>query len=156
MHKLNFLEKTYAKKGILYFNTQRMYTVSELIEEWDIKRYIIQQAINAGELPAVFDKIQVARNRVAKGYYVLGSDFLAFLNKTNDTPSPELNKPKKQSRKNSLFEQLVSTVIGFVVSIILVKLFFKDITLFKNIYVTLTFTAASVVRGYFVRRVFNK
>ena len=61
-----------------------------------------------------------------------------------------------QTRTKSLIEQLANTVAGFIISIILVKFFFPEISLAKNTYITLVFTVVSIVRGYVIRRIFNR
>lgn len=65
-----------------------------------------------------------------------------------------------QSRRMSLIEAWAGTAIGFVVSVVLgfavYPLFGCSFTLSQNISLTLIFTVASVLRGYAVRRLFNK
>ena len=63
-----------------------------------------------------------------------------------------------QTKTMSLVETLVGIAIGFVVSMILTAyvfpLFGHHISLGDNLQITLIFTVASVLRGYFVRRFF--
>lgn len=65
----------------------------------------------------------------------------------------------KQSKRQSMYETIISTMIGFVVSLISVVVIFPvfDIhTSFGTDFViTVYFTVISIVRGYFVRRYFN-
>ena len=64
-----------------------------------------------------------------------------------------------QSKKNSLFETLLSTAIGFIVSLILTNiilpLFGFDVSFGQSLSITLIYTIASIARGYGVRRLFN-
>lgn len=65
-----------------------------------------------------------------------------------------------QSRTHSLIETFAGVAIGFVVSvalsIIVYPLFGHAFTLGQNMGITLIFTIASIVRGYLVRRAFNR
>lgn len=65
-----------------------------------------------------------------------------------------------QSRRMSLVEAWTGTAIGFVVSVVLglavYPLYGCSFTLSQNISLTLIFTVASIVRGYVVRRLFNR
>jgi len=64
-----------------------------------------------------------------------------------------------QSRKHSLIETLVGVAIGFAVSMglsmVVYPLFGHSFSLAQNLWITVIFTVASVVRGYLVRRLFN-
>ncbi len=66
---------------------------------------------------------------------------------------------KSQSRRWSVVETCASTVIGFVVSLVLVSVvlpkFGYHSTPAHNFWITVIFTVASVVRGYCVRRFFE-
>lgn len=63
------------------------------------------------------------------------------------------------SRLASLIETCVSIAIGFVVSVIITALvmpaYGHHVTLGDNIEITSVFTVASILRGYWVRRMFN-
>lgn len=66
----------------------------------------------------------------------------------------------KQKKKHSFIEALAGTIIGLITSFI-IQLFlypFLDISVSigQNIVITAVFFIASVCRGYFVRRLFNK
>lgn len=60
-----------------------------------------------------------------------------------------------QARKHSLIEAIAGTAIGFAVSVILTALIFPGMGIIENVRITLIFTAASIVRSYYVRRFFN-
>ena len=64
-----------------------------------------------------------------------------------------------QSRRHSLYETLISTVVGFVVSsALLAFLSWRDdlpFSLWRNLEWTFWFTIASIIRGYGLRRFFN-
>ena len=66
----------------------------------------------------------------------------------------------KQTKKQSLIESVVQTVIGlgtsFLIQLILYPIMNIPVSLSQNIIITAVFFAASIVRGYFVRRIFNK
>lgn len=65
-----------------------------------------------------------------------------------------------QSKKLSFIESTVQTFIGlavsFVIQLIIYPVLNISVTVTQNIIITLVFTIASIVRGYFVRRLFNK
>lgn len=65
----------------------------------------------------------------------------------------------QQSRLSSLIEAVVSTVIGFAVSVFAGHFVFPHygvhISLDTNLHITFWFTLISIVRGYVVRRWFN-
>ena len=64
-----------------------------------------------------------------------------------------------QSKTRSFNEANIGTLIGFIISLLLQILVFPFYgmhpTLDQNISITAIFTVASVIRGYFVRRMFN-
>jgi predicted membrane protein len=65
-----------------------------------------------------------------------------------------------QTKKQSLLESLTNTMIGFVISFastfIIFPLMGFESSASKNIIITLFFTAVSILRGYVIRRFFNK
>ena len=66
----------------------------------------------------------------------------------------------KQKKKHSLIETISGTVIGLVTSFI-IQLFLYPILdipvrLEQNIIITIVFFVVSILRGYLVRRLFNK
>jgi len=66
----------------------------------------------------------------------------------------------KQSRITSLLEVVLSTMIGFIASLLLwiwfIKPYYNIQTAFiENLEITLWFTILSILRGFGVRRLFN-
>ena len=66
----------------------------------------------------------------------------------------------KQSKKHSIFESIAQTVIGLVTSILIQFIIYPllniPVTLSQNLIITFVFFIASIIRGYIVRRIFNK
>jgi hypothetical protein len=64
-----------------------------------------------------------------------------------------------QTHKQSAIETCASTAIGFgiayVASMTVLPLFGFAVTHGQNFWITVIFTVISLVRGYFVRRLFN-
>ena len=64
-----------------------------------------------------------------------------------------------QSKKQSLIESLTSVGVGWLIGVILnltiLPLFDYNITVVDSLWVSLIFTAVSVIRGYVIRRAFN-
>ena len=64
-----------------------------------------------------------------------------------------------QSKKQSLIESLTSTTIGIIIGIVLnltiLPIFGYPVSLSDSLWISLIFTAISVVRSYVVRRIFN-
>ena len=64
-----------------------------------------------------------------------------------------------QTNKMSWIETITSTVIGFLISLVLVTIIFPmygaNVQISQSIVITSIFTVASVIRGYGIRRVFN-
>jgi hypothetical protein len=64
-----------------------------------------------------------------------------------------------QSKKFSLFESIVNTLIGFMISLVAQLIIYPamniDVTFLQNIKITLLFTSISILRGYVIRRFFN-
>lgn len=78
-----------------------------------------------------------------------------------DYPQPcKCNQPHGQTKRQSLSETLCSVAIGYVVAVVsqvlIFPLFDVTLTLSENFTVAAYFTAVSIVRGYIVRRMFNK
>lgn len=67
--------------------------------------------------------------------------------------------PRSQSRRKSLVETITSTAIGFAVSLVLTAVIMPAFgymtTWAHDFWITAIFTAASLVRGYCVRRAFE-
>lgn len=65
-----------------------------------------------------------------------------------------------QSKRNSLIEAITNTAIGFGISLAATFVIFPILDIEssggKNVIVVLFFTAISIVRGYVLRRIFNK
>ena len=66
---------------------------------------------------------------------------------------------KGQKKKASLLEVLINTAIGYFVAlatqVIIFPWFGIDVTLGQQVTIGVIFTVVSIVRGYFVRRMFN-
>ena len=64
-----------------------------------------------------------------------------------------------QSKKQSFIESLTSTMIGIIIGIVLnltiLPVFGYPVSLVDSLWISLIFTAISVVRSYAVRRIFN-
>jgi hypothetical protein len=64
-----------------------------------------------------------------------------------------------QSKRGSVIETVTSTVIGYSVAVIsqvtIFPLYGIDLTLDSNMVIAAWFTIISLVRGYWVRRIFN-
>lgn len=65
-----------------------------------------------------------------------------------------------QSKKQSLVESLTNTFVGFLISFLSTFLIFPLVgynsSPVKNLIITLYFTVISILRGYLIRRYFNK
>jgi hypothetical protein len=68
--------------------------------------------------------------------------------------------PTGQSRTHSMAETMANIAVGFAASMVIQALVLPamghDITLAQNFWITCIFTVASVVRGYALRRIFNR
>jgi hypothetical protein len=82
------------------------------------------------------------------------------LDDCQDKPCIDAELAKGQSRAHSMAETLSSIAVGFVVAMALQALvlpaFGHHITLAQNFWITCIFTVASVLRGYGMRRLFNR
>jgi hypothetical protein len=65
-----------------------------------------------------------------------------------------------QTRKFSWIEAITNTVVGFVVSFLIQIVIYPamgiPVRFSQNIIITCVFTIASILRGYLIRRLFNK
>jgi hypothetical protein len=65
-----------------------------------------------------------------------------------------------QSKKYSFIESTVQTFIGlsvsFLIQLIIYPLLSITVSIGQNVIITFVFTVASIIRGYLVRRLFNK
>jgi hypothetical protein len=64
-----------------------------------------------------------------------------------------------QSRKRSLTESIVNTAVGFLISLLIQMIIYPafgiPVTFAENIAITAIFTIVSILRGYFIRRIFE-
>jgi len=65
----------------------------------------------------------------------------------------------KQTKKKSFIESVIQTIIGLgtsiLIQVILYPLMGIPVTFSQNIVITLVFFTVSIIRGYFVRRIFD-
>jgi hypothetical protein len=65
-----------------------------------------------------------------------------------------------QSKKHSTLESLTNTVVGlltsFAIQLVIYPLLSIPVTLNQNIIITIVFFVVSFLRGYLIRRFFNK
>ena len=65
-----------------------------------------------------------------------------------------------QSKKLSIVEAVSNTVIGlltsFAIQLIIYPILNIEVSINQNIFITFVFFIASILRGYIVRRLFNK
>ena len=64
-----------------------------------------------------------------------------------------------QSKRESMIETLTSTTIGIIIGIVLnltiLPIFGYPVSVVDSLWISLIFTAVSVIRSYAVRRIFN-
>lgn len=67
---------------------------------------------------------------------------------------------QKQTKQKSLIESITQTMIGLGTSILIQVILYPimgiPVTLFQNVIITIVFFVVSIIRGYFVRRIFEK
>ena len=65
-----------------------------------------------------------------------------------------------QSKKYSIIESVANTLIGlvtsFIIQIIIYPLLGIPVSIGQNIIITFVFLIVSIIRGYLIRRLFNK
>jgi len=65
-----------------------------------------------------------------------------------------------QTKKFSLIESITNTFVGFIISLLIQLIIYPTmgipVTFKQNIIITVIFTVASILRGYILRRIFNK
>ena len=65
-----------------------------------------------------------------------------------------------QTKKKSVIEAITNTVVGlltsFIIQLIVYPLMGIPVTIGQNIIITIVFFIASIIRGYAIRRYFNK
>jgi len=66
----------------------------------------------------------------------------------------------RQTKRKSLIESIAQTLIGLFTSILIQFVLYPimgiPVTIFQNIIITLVFFIVSIIRGYLVRRLFDK
>jgi len=67
-----------------------------------------------------------------------------------------LNQSKIGSLMESLTNIAVGITVGFLSNILVLPFFGYNVTLSDGVYISLVFTAISLVRSYFIRRIYNK
>ena len=64
-----------------------------------------------------------------------------------------------QSERESMIESLTSTTIGIIIGVVLnltiLPIFGYPVSVVDSLWISLIFTAISVIRSYVVRRIFN-
>lgn len=64
-----------------------------------------------------------------------------------------------QNKKTSFIESIIQTftglIISFIIQIIIYPYLDIKVSINQNIFITLIFTIASIIRGYIIRRIFN-
>ena len=65
----------------------------------------------------------------------------------------------KQSRKHSIIESIVQTIIGLgtsiLIQVVLYPLMGIPVSFKQNLIITAVFFVVSIIRGFLVRRIFN-
>ena len=65
-----------------------------------------------------------------------------------------------QTKKQSIIETITSILIGYIISLVSLFIIFPILGIEsnsgKNMIISFYFTAISLIRGYYVRRYFNK
>jgi uncharacterized protein YacL len=65
-----------------------------------------------------------------------------------------------QSKKYSIIESVANTLIGlvtsFIIQLIIYPLLDIPVSIGQNIIITFVFLIVSIIRGYLIRRLFNK
>lgn len=66
----------------------------------------------------------------------------------------------KQSKQQSLIESIIQTIIGLATSVLIQVILYPvmgiPVSFTQNLIITAVFFAVSIIRGYFVRRIFEK
>jgi hypothetical protein len=66
----------------------------------------------------------------------------------------------QQSKKHSIIESIVQTIIGLgtsiLIQVVLYPLMGITVTFSQNLIITSVFFVVSIIRGYLVRRIFNE
>ena len=65
----------------------------------------------------------------------------------------------KQTKKNSIIEAIIQTLIGLITSILIQLILYPllniPVSFNQNLIITIVFFIVSILRGYIVRRIFN-
>ncbi len=65
-----------------------------------------------------------------------------------------------QTKKKSLIESITNTVIGFIIALTVQLIIYPimniEVRISQNLIITSVFTLVSILRGYIIRRIFNK
>ena len=65
-----------------------------------------------------------------------------------------------QKRKHSAAESVINTLFGFMISFMIQLVIYPaldiEVQFNQNLIITFVFTIASIVRGYVLRRIFNR
>lgn len=65
-----------------------------------------------------------------------------------------------QTKKQSIIESIFQTLIGLLTSILIQLIIYPamgiPVTFTQNLIITAVFFIVSIIRGYFIRRLFNK
>jgi predicted membrane protein len=65
-----------------------------------------------------------------------------------------------QTKKHSLIESVTNTTIGFLISLLVQLIIYPllgiEVRFDQNIIITFVFTIVSILRGYIIRRFFNR
>lgn len=66
----------------------------------------------------------------------------------------------KQSKQQSLIESIIQTIIGLATSVLIQVILYPimgiPVSFTQNLIITAVFFSVSIIRGYFVRRIFEK
>ena len=67
---------------------------------------------------------------------------------------------KKQSKRDSILESITNVILGLIISFVLQLVLYPilevSVTIKQNLIITFVFFVASFLRGYLIRRFFNK
>ena len=65
-----------------------------------------------------------------------------------------------QKKRHSLIEAIINTLAGFIVSLLIQLVIYPlmdiPVRFEQNLIITSVFTLASILRGYVIRRIFNR
>ena len=65
-----------------------------------------------------------------------------------------------QKRKHSAAESVINTIFGFMISFMIQIVIYPaldiEVQFHENVIITCIFTIASIIRGYVLRRIFNR